>query len=124
MEKSKAKRKVGRPTKYTDEMPQKLMEAMNQGKSVQRFCRDIQIDTDTFYEWVKVHPEFTGAFKKGRCYCEAHWEDWLVNHFDDKNVNSGLVKLFMANRFGWREKTDTNHSVKILSQEEALNQLE
>src|SRR5689334_24184 len=103
---------VGRPTKYTDEMPAKILEFMGKGRSVERFASSIGVHKDTLYEWVKVHPEFSVAFKLAKQDCEVFWEDWLVNNFIQKKgqtVNSNLVKLFMTNRFGWTEKKETTH---------------
>lgn|SRR5574338_233963 len=116
-------KKVGRPTKYTSEMPAKLIEAMFEGKSVLRFCRDIRVDKDTFYEWVKVHPEFSAAFRQGKTDCEAFWEDWLVEHLGDKNVNGSLVRLFMTNRFGWSDKKDISNTLQM-KPEDALKELD
>lgn len=113
----------GQPTKYTDDMPAKLIAAMESGKSATRFARDIRVHKDTLYEWAKVHPEFSDAFKKAKDYCEAHWEEWLVNNLDNKNVNAGLVKLFMTNRFGWTDKKET-HVTATIKQEDALKELE
>ncbi len=99
--------KMGRPTDYSEEMPLKLYKAMTEGKSVIRFCRDVGIASSTFYLWVEKHLEFSSAFDLGKNNCEAYWEDWLVTNFENKNVNSTLVKLFFANRFGWQDKTES-----------------
>jgi hypothetical protein len=113
----------GQPTKYTADMPDKLIAAMESGKSAVRFAKDVRVHVDTLYEWAKVHPEFSDAFRKARGYCEAHWEEWLVNNLENKNVNSGLVKLFMSNRFGWTEKKES-HVTAVVKQEDALKELE
>lgn len=103
----------GRPTKYTEEMPAKLMKAMYEGLSVQRFCRQERICKDTFYEWVKVHPLFSDAFKMGQGDCEAFWEEYGASNMENKNLNTNLYKYYMANRFGWSEnKTPANEPPK------------
>lgn len=114
---------AGAPTKYTDDMPDKIIAAMESGKSVVRFARDIRVHFDTIYEWAKVHPEFSEAFKKAKSYCEAHWEEWLVNNLENKQVNASLVKLYMTNRFGWADKKES-HVVETIKQEDALKELE
>lgn len=103
----------GRPTLYREEYCDKLIAAMYEGKSVERFCRDIRVCKDTFYEWVKKHTLFADAFKLGRTDCEAYWEEWLVNRLESKDVNSNLVKLFMTNRFGWGDKHDLSAHVAV-----------
>lgn len=105
----------GRPTKYHDGMPQILIDAMQAGKSVTRFCADQDISKPTFYKWVDEIEEFSYAFSRAKEKCESHWEDWLINHLEDKNVNAGLVKMYFTNRFGWADKQevkqDTTHSL-------------
>lgn len=101
----------GRPTKYTNEMPGKILEAMTDGLSVVRFARQIGVHIDTIYEWAKVHPEFSEHFGRAKINCEAYWEDWLINNLCNKTVNGVLVKLFMTNRFGWSDKKETKHDI-------------
>src|SRR5579872_2600981 len=103
----------GRPTKYTDEMPELLYNAMKAGKSVVRFCSDQDISNDTFYEWLKVHKEFSEAFAVSKMKCEAHWEEWLIENMRNKDCNSVLIKMFFTNRFGWSDKKEVQQSVEI-----------
>jgi len=112
----------GRPTKYTPEIVPRLTIAMKNGLSVQRFCRDEHLSPDTFYRWVKEHSEFSDAFAIGKSECEAYWETWLVENITNKDVNTALVKLFMANRFGWSDKSESKHE-HSLKQEDALKEL-
>ena len=112
----------GRPTGYTDDLPPKLFEAMRQGKSVVQFCSDIDIAKATFYDWVEKHKDFSDAFKAGKSKCESHWETWLQNNFENKNMNSILVKMFFTNRFGWSDKTESKNEVNI-KHEETLSDL-
>lgn len=114
--------KVGRPTDYRDEYPMKLFMAMTEGKSVTRFCSEVNVARKTFYEWVEKHEEFRNAFDAGREKCEAHWEEWLINNLSNKEVNSPLVKLFFANRFGWHDKIESKHDVSV-RQEDAIEHL-
>lgn len=114
--------KMGRPTDYNQDMPSKVLSAMSQGKSVIRFCRDVGIASSTFYLWVEKNSEFSSAFELGKNNCEAHWEDWLVGNLENKEVNSTLVKLFFANRFGWHDKQETKHDMTV-RQEDSIDHL-
>jgi hypothetical protein len=84
----------GRPTKYTEEMPQKLIDFFDRPSRIQKevskvsngqvinyfeegpntlptvwaFCADIGIHDDTFYEWVKRHKDFSDAYKKAKVF--------------------------------------------------------
>ena len=119
---SKAPVKMGAPSKYNDAIPALLAEAMHNGLSVERFCRNIRISKDTFYNWLKIHQDLSDAFHMGKNDCEAFWEDWLVNNLDNKNANAGLVKMFFTNRFGWSDKKETSNTV-IVKHEDALKDL-
>jgi hypothetical protein len=112
----------GRPSKYTDEMPALLLGAMKAGKSVVRFCADVGIAKSTFSLWCEKHVEFSIAFEEAKIQCESYWEYWLVNNLANKEVNSALVKLFFANRFGWHDKTESRHDVTV-RQEDAIKDL-
>ena len=101
----------GRPTKYTDEMPELLFNSMAAGKSVVRFCSDINIAPATFYLWLSVHKEFSETFAICSNKCEAFWEEWLVENLGNKDMNSVLIKMFFTNRFGWSDKKEQNISV-------------
>jgi hypothetical protein len=114
--------KLGRPTDYNDSLPLKLFQAMTEGKSVTRFCADIDIARKTFYQWIDKYPDFSNAFEVAKEKCEAHWEEWLVNNFSNKDINSTLVKLFFANRFGWHDKSESKHEVSV-RQEDAIESL-
>jgi len=114
-------KKIGRPTDYHDDIPVLLIEAMRNGKSVTRFCAQIGIAKQTFYRWLSEKPNFSDAFELAKNFCESYWEEWMVNNFTTKDINSTLVKLFMANRFGWSDKQDVKGDLdmKLKVSEEA-----
>lgn len=116
----KKKSKGGRPTKYTDDLPEKLIEYFNKplyetyttetvsaGKvktitlerpsefpTVEGFCVDVfRISKDTFYNWVKKHPEFSDAFEAAKKLQKKH----LVYHGLNSNYNSAFAKFIAVN---------------------------
>ncbi len=107
----------GRPTKYTDEMPELLYKAMSDGKSVVQFCASQDICTDTFYEWVKVHKDFSDTFRVSKIKCEAHWESWLMENLSNKNVNGLLTKFYFTNRFQWSDKKEVKQDIGLVAEE-------
>lgn len=109
----KSKHPGGRPPDYHDGMPDLLIGAMYEGKSVVRFCRDVRISRTTFYDWISRHEDFKNAYEIGKTDCEAYWEEFLVNNLMNKEVNSGLIKLFMANRFGWSDKQEAQMTHRV-----------
>jgi len=98
-------KKRGRPTDYTEDMPDKLLAALNDGKSVAQFARDIGVARSTVYYWAEHHPEFSDALTRGQEYSEAYWIDRLQEMMTNKEANAPLVKLYFANRFGWQDRT-------------------
>lgn len=98
----------GRPTKYTKDMPGKVYDYMAQGHSITEFAVFIGVNLDTVYEWAKVHAEFSEALKDAKVASQVYWEGRLKEMMTEQGVNSPLVKLYFANRFGWHDKQDTN----------------
>lgn len=103
------KQKIGRPTKYKDEYCDKAIKFLAGGKSVTQLSAHIDVCKDTIYEWAKVHQDFSDALIRGKELSQAHWESELVNMMYNKEVNSPLVKLYFANRFGWSDKTESKN---------------
>lgn len=66
--------KMGRPTKYEPHYGAMLIDHMTQGLSFETFAAIIHVDRDTLYEWRKVHPEFSDAYKRGKDLSQLAWE--------------------------------------------------
>jgi len=112
------KNKMGNPnfeSKYFAEFTQQMLGAMRAGKSVVQFCSEINIGRTTFYRWLDEN-ELRNTFELAQNHCEAHWETWLKNNLSNKEVNSVLVKMFFANRFGWSDKTESKEDVTVTEQ--------
>ena len=77
------------------------------------FCHTNRIANSTFYEWVKLYPDFSNAFREGRKDALGHWEHFCVSHFENTKFNTNLFKLFMSNCFGWSEKRETENNVNL-----------
>lgn len=113
----------GRPTKYNEDFVYKLEEALNQGLSVERFCRRTRISRDTFYEWVKKHPEFADTFRAGKVDAEAFWQEKAISNFENRNFNTNLFKLYMTNCHGWSDnKNQANNQENEQSQDERFTE--
>ena len=97
---------VGRPTKYTKEMPKRALEFIGSGKSVTQFAKEVGVAKSSIYEWADVHPEFSDALKQAQEHSQAVWEDKLESMMYSKEVNAPLVKLYFANRFRWHDRPE------------------
>lgn len=99
-----AKNPVGRPTKYTDDLPEKALEFIGNGKSVTQLAKHLKVAKSTIYQWAKDNEEFSVALKMANDWSQSVWEDKLEEMMTSKEVNAPLVKLYFANRFKWHDK--------------------
>lgn len=118
----------GRPTKYEERFCEMLIDHMKQGLSFEAFGGAIGVSKDTLYRWLKRHVEFSDAKKIATQYSQLFWEQQALNGlFDqkDKKLNSTVWIFNMKNRFGWRDRIETENlnkeiSIKISEDEEDL----
>lgn len=115
---------AGQPTLYTDEMSEILLRLRKAGHTLTYFCAHIGICRETAYEWGRVHPKFSDALKKGKELALGVWEQKLESMMLDKSVNAPLVKLYMANCFGWSDKQEATQHINVTTHEDGLKQLE
>jgi hypothetical protein len=123
----------GRPTKYKPEYCDEIVEYFNKEPYFEReivktdkkgntyeayefvandlplfgkFASDIGVTHDTLLEWVKVHPEFSLAYKKAKTLQEHML---AINGL--KGLYSTPFAIFTAkNILGWRDQQDIKHS--------------
>lgn len=111
--------KEGAPTKYREHFPELLLSMMKEGKSRVQFCGQVGISEDTFYQFCHTYKQFSEAYKEGLSHSETHWESYIAKNMENKNINYGLVRLYMGTRFRWSEKRDT--TVTVNPHEDWLN---
>jgi hypothetical protein len=133
--KRKRKSNAGRPTKYTDEMPQRLMDFFNvpQERIVEKevatatgvkviretvanklptvhgFCASIPIAMSTFQDWVAANPEFRATLAK----CKQMQTDHLMQKALDGGFHAGFAKFMMMNLTKYREKVEQKQDTEI-----------
>ena len=96
---TKQKKKVGRPTKYSKELGERIAEEMTYN-TVEKTCKSVGITQDTYYRWIHIHKEFseisTAARKtkaiKHFSECENILEE-MKNKCYDEEIRSDLVRL-------------------------------
>jgi hypothetical protein len=125
---------VARPTKYTEDFPDKLLDFFNveldrevakecAGKdgpfniietrpnrlpTVEGFCASIPISKSTLHEWVKIYPELSNALSK----CKAMQMNHLIQHALEGTYNAGFAKFLAQNISEYREKLETSNTNK------------
>jgi len=95
-----------RPTKYTDDLPDKIIEFMRTGMSIEEVCYELKICKQTFYNWCDIYPEFLDAKKKGVDFACGWWMKQAREALRDKEFSATLFYMNMKNRFGWTDKSD------------------
>ena len=100
-----------RPTKYKEEFLDIAESYLAKGKSVTQLARHLNVSKSTVYKWAEEHKKFSDALSIGKEFSQAHWEDKLESMMYEKEVNTPLVKLYFANRFGWSDKSETKTDI-------------
>jgi len=127
----------GRPTKYTEDMPERVDAYLAECKvwweefhktrgdksdtyerilnvklpMVEGFAEYIDVSKNTLYDWAKEYPKFSDALD--RIIRQQHnmlAQGGIAGHF-----NPVITKLMLSNNHGYREKSD------VTSDNEALN---
>lgn len=114
----------GRPSYYRPEMPQEMLEMMANGYKDSWIYAAWGICKDTFYRWLKEHPELKEAHDKGMPLCEVWWEKKGVDLMaagDNKAFNYWIA--FMNRKFGWSKHQGTSGDTTInINQMAVFNQ--
>ena len=86
----------GRPSKYNEKFHPLLVEYLaRNGKTDKEMAVLLSISEDTFYEWKKVHKEFSESIKKGKEGIDDQVENALLKRALGFKKNA--VKLFQHN---------------------------
>ena len=105
-------KKVGRPTKYDESFCEVVIEQMGKGYSKEATAGYLEISKETFYNWMREHPEFLDAVQIGEAKSQRTWEskavDYSVHTKDGKRLDSRIYALQMKNRFNWTDKKEVN----------------
>jgi transcriptional regulator with XRE-family HTH domain len=67
--------KRGRPTKWADDIPERMLELAGEGKSRAQIAKAIGISRQTWTRWESEKPEFSDAVKEAQWLAQAWWED-------------------------------------------------
>jgi len=122
---------AGQPTLYRPEYCELLIKTMSGGDTLACFCADIGIHRESAYEWMKKHPEFSNAYKKGQENALKFWEKMLarcslgipvkIDGKEYKNYNVVAMIFLMKARFkDYREQLVVQNQEINYEQPESL----
>ena len=102
----------GRPTKYTDDLGDKLIRWMRNGYSLTAAAGKIGISRQTVYAWAEEKPAFSDALNEARAAAAAWWEDRAQDVAMGKEGNAAMVIFGLKNRVAdeWRDKQEHAHT--------------
>lgn len=95
---------LGRPTAYSEEFCEMLVEHMSKGFSFKSFAGKIDVCGDTLYEWVKQHEAFSDAKSRGEQKSRLFYE------------GKGLEGLFSTSETSREGNSSTTSSKSLNTQ--------
>lgn len=93
------KRGAGRPTKYTDDMCDAVIELGMQGKSYVQIAVRLGVSRETLYDWARDNEKFSDTLKRARECAQSWWEDKGQEGLDADKFNAGVWNKSMSCRF-------------------------
>ena len=88
----KEKRPIGRPTKYSQEMADKICEQIAHGKSLRAICaEDDMPPMKTIYRWLEANEEFRHQYARARGRQADHYFEEIVEIADSVEADSAAV---------------------------------
>ena len=112
----------GRPKKTTDVLPDGwesvILHMYLDGASDVEVKAWIHSEIGTFSNdlwdrWLEEEEAFSETIKKGRLLSNAWWERQGRKNLDSPRFNYTGWYMNMKNRFGWKDKTETQHSGEV-----------
>jgi len=105
----------GRPSKYTDEMPQVVIDLMAEGASLAEVAAELEVSRATLSKWQHddTKPAFVEAIKRGIDLSQAWWERQGRTELWNSKFNHGLWYMNMKNRFNWSDRQQVEHAGAI-----------
>lgn len=102
---------AGRPTDYTPELGERVLELMSQGLSLAAAAAELDVHRQRVYEWEAKYPEFADTIKLARGKRQRFLEKRLLDAKDGPIVTSSIFALKNAAPDDWRDKTEVEHGL-------------
>lgn len=107
---------AGRPKKTLSDLPKGwkskvLALAAKGGSDVEIRCLLDCMGQECWERLLVESEEFQFTIKKAHILCQNWWESQGRKGIRSKFFQTGLWTMNMKNRFGWKDKTETEHTV-------------
>lgn len=104
------KRKVGRPTKFNEDLTTKILEWAKKGKTNEEIAELTGIAVSTLGLWRRENPEFMVALKESKDAADGIVEASLFQNAVIGNVTAQIFWLKNRRPNEWREKQEVAHT--------------
>ena len=89
---SDTKRKTGRPSKYSDELAEKICEKIANGRSLRSICaEDGMPPMKTIYRWLEANEEFRHQYARARDKQADYFAEEIIEIADSAEAESAAV---------------------------------
>ncbi len=89
---SDTKRKIGRPSKYSDELAEKICEKIANGRSLRSICAEDGVPPmKTIYRWLEANEEFRHQYARAREKQADYFAEEIIEIADSAEAESAAV---------------------------------
>ncbi|MET0568766.1 MAG: hypothetical protein ABWZ74_06775 [Hyphomicrobiaceae bacterium] len=97
---------TGRPTDFTEELGEQILERMEQGLSLAAAAADLGIHRQRVYDWAAKHEQFADTVKLAMSKRQLFLERRLLKADSSPVVTSTIFALKNAGHEDWRDRVD------------------
>ena len=86
--------KVGRPTKYTEEVAAEICKRLSDGESLRHICGSEHLpDRETIRRWLRDDESFRGRYARAREDSADAFADRMLSHCDDMEAADSMTRV-------------------------------
>lgn len=105
-------KKLGRPTLYQDDYPEKVKDVCLLGGTDKQIAEFFNVDPDTVYNWKKAHPEFDESIKLTKLKADVEVARGLYGRAKAGEAVAAIFWLKNRQPSAWRDKQDVDAHVQ------------
>ena len=100
--------------KLDKDWEEKITDLAAEGASDVELRLVLDISDDLWYRWIDEEPDFSRTVKRCKALCQVWWERQGRKMSSGESDGNATTWIFNTkNRFGWKDKTETEHSGNI-----------